>query len=172
MTEARLFLRVTPCRQCGKGPLQLDQAAREEPHISVLLVCACRCAACGCTLERRFKVDAATASETEPPVINPTAAPSKLVDAAQWLTLYHLLLSDAEAEPDRQQRRRLKHLAGLSIDEALKFYGADNDLPPATAFFSPKTVQHARRHPEVFARQKLLALRSRLPRAWNPRGPD
>jgi hypothetical protein len=54
-------------------------------------------------------------------------------------------------------------LARACLDEALKFYDADNDLPPEDAFFSDTSQRQFRDRPAMFARQRLIDLRARRP---------
>jgi hypothetical protein len=70
--------------------------------------------------------------------------------------------------------RRLNLLAGCCLDEALKFFDADNDVPPEDAFFSDASRQQFRDRPERFTRQRIIDLRSQLPvsRATAPARPD
>lgn len=98
----------------------------------------------------------------ESEIINPTPQPSRVVDLAQWLSLFYLLVESAAAEPSRPAVRQMGYQAALCLAEALKFY-SDNELPPETAFFTPSSSQAFREHPSNFARQKLRDMQSRLP---------
>jgi hypothetical protein len=84
---------------------------------------------------------------------------------AGWLTLTGMLKEAADREPDRIKARQLRVEAGLCLDEALKFFEDDNDLPPEAACFTDSSKAHRRRHPDRFSRQRLIALRMELPRA-------
>lgn len=169
--EASLYLLVTPCPNCGNGPVRANPSNAEpsgqELHSGIDL--PGRCDACRATWRAKFRladdcVGAASRYAGGDEAINPTARPSTCVDVCQWITLCRMLSADAEADRDRVRARRLKVLAGCCIDEALKFYtDAASDLPPAAAFFSDSTRGVFRENPHEFARDRLLALRASLP---------
>lgn len=163
MAEARLYLGVLSCSACRGGPLHPVAEVVEAQHIDSIVRVDCRCASCGHPRSLRFRIDSEWLAERQPPVLNPGAAPSVLVDVGQWLTIYHTLLDEAARDPDRQAARLRFHQAGLCLDEALKFFESDNDLPPAGAFFAAQTRERALGQPQLFTRQRLLALRARLP---------
>jgi hypothetical protein len=97
--------------------------------------------------------------------INPTAEPSEILDVAQWVMLSGMVAASATSEPDKVRKRRLFIEAAQCLEEALKFYADDNDLPPAAAFFHDGSRLRFRQSPEHFSRQRLLHLRSKLPHA-------
>lgn len=105
------------------------------------------------------------------PVINPTHEPSSVIDVVGWLML-HTMISEAARTAGTQSMnlskraavRRMQVEAGQCLDEALKFFDEDNDLPPREAFF---TEEHYRRfldRPELFTRQRLVEMRGHFPR--------
>jgi len=52
----------------------------------------------------------------------------------------------------------------MCLEEALKFYkDQECDLPADDAFFVESSRDHYRKNPEHFSRQRLLALRAKLP---------
>lgn len=95
--------------------------------------------------------------------INTSNAPSRLIDVGQWLVLFRVLLESAGSETDRRRARLLGFEAAQCLEEALKFYGPDNDLPPESACFSEGSLQRLRHHPQLFARSRLVNLRAKLP---------
>jgi hypothetical protein len=104
-------------------------------------------------------------SGTAANVINPTDAPSSLLDVGQWLSLHSMMVALADRSHDRTEVRLLLLDARACLEEALKFYSdAGNDLPPDEALFAPSSRARRRAHPEQFSRRRLLALASRLPR--------
>ena len=161
--EAELHLMVQPCEACDSGPLQVTDETIEEAHIDSIVCVTSRCTSCGRSADTRFRIDSRWAERSDPPVVNATAEPSRLIDVAQWLTLYHILLKRSRESADRVAGRRLAYEAGLCITEALRFYEPDNELPPASAFFSEHSRDQARAHPTHFARERLVGLRSGLP---------
>ncbi len=161
--EARLYVMLQVCPECEAGPLEVADQNTEERHIDDVIRLDCACPGCGEKEAYRFRIDSRWAAASEPPLINPADEPSKLIDVAQWLTLYHTLLARSKEAPDRTASRTEAYQAALCIAEALKFYEPDNDLPPASAFFSDQAREQARAHPAFFARDKLLSLQSGLP---------
>ncbi len=183
LAEVYLFLMATPCPSCGKGPLHggdplaaEDTTAKsqtpspsqgegggEGQGLAALRITA-DCGACHAMSHWVFQLPTATPTPVDqPPVINPTSSPSEILDVAQWLTLFGMITAAAERQPDKQAARRLRLEAGQCLEEALKFYEPGNDLPPPAAFFHEGSRQRLRTHPEQFSRQRLLALRSKLP---------
>lgn len=185
LTEARLYLQVTPCEACGTGPLVVDsQSVRlDAEHRVVTLAVACK--ACGQPGEVRFdtrqvgpaETVSAALGELQAPrdpqthqIINPTQEPSRIVDVAGWLTLYstnaeaaRAAAAHARSSEDRAKVRQLQIEAGRCLDEALKFYDLDNDLPPEDAFYRDDSRHRFRDLPQLFARQHLIELRAALP---------
>ncbi len=106
-------------------------------------------------------------SADQPPVVNSTNEPSRILDVAQWLTLFRMMTEAAGKEKNKTAARRLALEAAQCLDEALKFYEEDNDLPTNKAFFRDDSRERFRDHPEQFARQRLLDLRSKLPTPWS-----
>jgi hypothetical protein len=172
LVEARLYLRVRPCDGCGTGPLVTDAGGVRHDAEGHVLIVPVICGFCGMSDEIRFDTggldfsDSFVAGWSEEVIdasINPTDDASKVIDVAGWLTLYSLLEADARAAGDRKEARQYHLCAAGCIDEALKFFDADNDLPPADAFFGDNSRSQFRDRPESFTRQHLIDLRNRLP---------
>jgi hypothetical protein len=161
-TEAEYYLKVTPCPRCAKGPWHIETRTGEQDARTML-------ARCGhCDLEHRFEFfcpdpDAATASAAGQDVVNPSPEPSRIIDVGQWLSLFFFLIETASKSPDKTQTRQMAFQAAQCLDEALKFYDPQLDLPPATAFYIESSRQALERFPERFSRRRLRELRSRLP---------
>ena len=169
LVEAYLYLKVRPCRICGNGTLEPQQPRVDQDQSAVRIVAACD--ECGGADEFHFETSAALTRGdplSEPYDINASPRPSKLIDVAQWLTLYELLLDSAGKTPDRQEARWLQHRAGQCLDEALKFYEIGEELPSSEAFFSEETRRRFHSHPQQFARSKWLERRLRLPETISP----
>ncbi len=161
--EACVYVMLQTCGACDSGIQEVAGEELEEEHIDNIIRLNCACPECGEKTAYRFRIDSRWAAARELPLINPTEEPSKLIDVAQWLTLYHTVLARSREASDRTASRREAFQAALCIAEALKFYEPDNDLPPASAFFSDQAREQARAHPAFFARDKLLSLQSGLP---------
>ena len=161
--EAHLYVMLQLCPECEAGPLEVAGRDTEEHHIDDIIRLDCACPACGEKAVYRFRIDSRWAAPSEPPVINPTDEPSKLIDVAQCLTLYHTFIARSNEASDRTASRSEAYQAALCIVEALKFYEPDNDLPPPSAFFSDQAREQARAHPAFYARDKLLDMQTGLP---------
>lgn len=162
LAEAHLYLNVTPCPACARGAEKLVQSEREGE----LMVIDVQCDACQATRTLRFAlIEGHWPAEDEPGArrINATAEPSAIIDVAQWLTLFQVILDAASKTSDRQAARQLGYEAAQCLEEALKFYSLDSEDPPADAFFTPTTRQRLADHPEHFRRGRLIAMRHKLP---------
>jgi hypothetical protein len=163
---------ANPCPSCGKGPLHgrepvspspsTEEGQVEGQHAAAVEVSA-ECAACRAASSWSFVLPTLAITAETPPVINPTPEPSRILDLPQWITLFRMISVAAEQQSDKQAARRLRIEAGQCLEEALKFYEPDNDLPPQEAFFQEGSRERLRSHPEQFSRQRLLALRNKLP---------
>jgi hypothetical protein len=189
LAEAYLYAMVTPCSACGEGPLVPTQApCHEDGGRRILFSVACR--ACGARQEMQFDGSSLDPDElpapclrepdtlremVEAPAINSGSRPSQLIDVPGWLTLYALMMEAARhiADPERApglkgrptRVRQVQIAAARCLEEALKFYDRDNDLPPEEAFFGDDGRRQFRQRPELFTRQHLIELRSPLPLA-------
>ena len=184
LAEIALSLKVMACPNCGGGPmvarsrsLMFDPRA-DQVEIEVICRSCLKSESLLFTiadaggpgpraLPRTFNEEAILAAAE---FVNPTDQPSALIDVAGWLMLHSLLTDKARTAAvhartgaDRQAIRNLQILAGQCIDEALKFYDVDNDLPPQDAFFSEAGRIQFHAYPELFVRDRLIDLRSRLP---------
>lgn len=169
LAEAYLYLRVTPCTRCSAGPLQclgtpsatLSRPGYSRAGMSVV------CGACGnestVTFEHPERDEAQSGRLADIDRVNPTRESSRVLDVGQWLTLFRIILEMASKESDRRLARRQGYQAAQCLEEALKFYEDGNDLPPETALFQESSRQRLHDRPDLFARQRLLALRSKLP---------
>lgn len=119
------------------------------------------CASCQAPLTERFEIDSRALDE-----LNPSAAPSRILDVTDWVSLHSALLELAERQGRAERRRSLKIEAADCLREALKFYADDdNDLPPASACFSPEARDRVRDFPREYSRQRLRDLLAKLPRS-------
>jgi len=160
--EVCYYLAVTSCQACGKGPWEIDHSELPDPATRTTTVEAhCR----NCAGRRSFAFTCRHDSPREGPeaeTINPLAEPSRIIDLAQWLSLFYLLAESAAADAAPTATRQKGYQMALCLAEALKFYG-DDELPPESAFFTAATADIFRRHPERFARQKLRDIQAKLP---------
>lgn len=158
--EATLYLKVTACPHCSRGPWEVIEAPAVSAGGDQQL--NARCQACGYEQPFQFQCPPGQ-NQSDPEIINPSARPSQIIDVGQWISLFHFLVGSAAQAASPAQTRQVAFQAAQCLDEALKFYVEDNDLPPASGFFTPASQKAFHEHPENFARQKLRDLRGRLP---------
>jgi hypothetical protein len=164
LAEACLYLMVTPCPICGKGPLISGEATLLSPdgRLGTANVPA-RCRACNAANRWQFRISPGKAEAGAADEINAGDEPSQLIDLAQWITLSRIITEAASRSEDRVQARGFRIQAWQCLDEALKFFEPGNAIPPTAAFFAPESKQRFLDHPEQFERARLLQLRDRLP---------
>jgi len=136
-----------------------------DPAAGITVSVVATCASCQIVTQLKFRFSEAPQAvpADQAPVVNSTMEPSRMLDLAQWLTLFRMMTETAGKEKNKIAARRLSLEAAQCLDEALKFYDADNDLPTQDAFFHDGSRERFRDHPEQFSRQRLLHLRSKLP---------
>lgn len=164
VAEAYLYLVAARCAACGAGPLkqQTELTRREASVGGWTLEAACASCRCACTLHFHIQPmpDRESARNDQ---INPTAERSQAIDLLGWLALFQSIIAASQAQTDRQAARQLAHEAAQCLDEALKFYGPDAELPAADAFFSDESRRRFQDHPDQFAKSKWRQRRMMLP---------
>lgn len=169
LAEVYLYLMVTPCRECGRGPLRGGDARAVRQDWGLGLVVDVACGTCQAQTRPMFEVppDQLAAAKKLPPdavaTVNPTDQPSQIIDVAGWVTLFKVIVERAAKTGDKVEARKLGYEAAQCLEEALKFYDDDNDLPPDSAFFSEASRRRYRDHPDKLARSRLINLRAKLP---------
>ena len=169
LAEAYLYLMATPCPQCGRGPLRGEDARPEPGDGQARLTIPVQCGACGSQDEYVFTVPTDRLSlealgATGPAGrLNPTDQPSRILDVAQWIMLFRMITEAASKDHNKIEARRLGYEAAQCLEEALKFYDVDNDLPPDDALFHESSRRRHREHPGEFSRERLIELRAKLP---------
>ncbi|MFO0972641.1 MAG: hypothetical protein U1A27_04250 [Phycisphaerae bacterium] len=166
VAEIGLYFILTPCPSCGRFALRPRglPGPPDESHVAHWLTAGC--AACLRDYPSVFLIEPAPVVEPAgaplPPVINPTFAPSRLIDLLGWIILYRHYVEQTAQPVDA---RRMTLVAAQCLDEALKFYPRGAAAPPVEAFFSARSRERFRTHPREFDRTIVLAHRQRLPRA-------
>jgi hypothetical protein len=161
LNEVRYYMMVQPCASCSKGPWVAAETGQPDKHHRLTFKAKCK----NCSGEQTFEflVDRPLGSQgAKSEAINPTGSPSEIIDVAQWLSLFYMLVESAASRETPAVSRRASYQAALCLAEALKFYG-DNELPPPTAFFTEPSRQTFAQHPEKFARQRLMDMKAKLP---------
>jgi hypothetical protein len=170
LAEIQLYLMATPCDACGRGPLERLGKWNTPEHSEVRLVA--RCGACGERRKLSFSLpDDHPAEDPRAlyPVVNPTDEPSEIIDVGQWIVLFRVIIEAAADEEDKIAARRLGYEAAQCLEEAVKFYGPDDELPPEEAIFTEATRNRRRERPELFSKRRLLEMRAKLPRTTTMR---
>ena len=171
VAEAYLYLMVRPCDACGRGPLQPKNDLTKAGSGTWELSATCPVCATDETLYFRIQPEP-TAAQARSNLINPTSEPSRSIDLLGWLTIFRSILGATSSETDKQEIRNLAIECAQCLDEALKFYDPDNELPPQSAFFSDASRRRFREHPQQFARSRWLHERSKLPSVVIQQGDD
>lgn len=167
LSEAYFYLMATSCTRCGQGPLRGADAKSSQVgdgRAGVSIAFTCR--ACGAAGGNLFQLPAGHAASVaeQYPKVNPTDEPSRILDVAQWLTLFRMITQAASTESDKVAARQLGLEAAQCLEEALKFYDdSESDLPPRHAFFHEASRSRYQLEPQQFSRRRLLDLRSKLP---------
>ena len=167
--EAYFYLMVTMCRTCAKGPLEASRHEPVELPAGPGLKMAVRCKSCG--HEQEFLFDLSDLSPDDPlspdpsdlPRVNPSNQPSRVIDLAQWLTLFEAIVRAADQQDAPAESRRLGYEAAQCLEEALKFFPAEAAWPDESAFFSEQSLRRFGEHKHLFARARLVEMRSKLP---------
>ncbi len=162
--EVSLYLGVTPCENCGHGPLApADPASLSGDYTFDTL--AIRCGACGFASTLPVKVPAGPdALAHDVAVVNSSPEPSHLLDVGQWIVLHAMLTETGKRAEDKVRGRHLALQAAQCLEEAIKFYEDDeNDLPPSEAFSCDASRERFRDAPAQFSRRRLQGLRAKLP---------
>lgn len=170
LAEAYLYLMALPCSQCGRGPLQArppHQFDRSRVPKIIRVDMRATCQSCDHEINLSFEYPPPRESAADRlrgiTRLNPNRQPSKILDVGQWLTLFRVILEKASTTSDRTEGRRLGYEAAQCLEEALKFYEPGNDLPPPSAFRHETSKKRLRDHPALFARPRLLEMRTKLP---------
>jgi len=165
--EAYYYIMVQRCAQCGNGALAGGEGRRladEDGRVRVEIETVCRACRAQSRFEFQLPDERSLVRAPEPTSINDSDEPSRLIDVAQWITLFRVVAEAAASEKNKQAARLKGIEAAQCLEEALKFYDdPENDLPRDSALFSGESRRRLREHPEQFSRQRLIELRAKLP---------
>ena len=169
LAEVYLYLMITSCEHCGRGPLHGRAAEPFDDGGLTGVEVRTICQTCLHRLTLRFELtpQQIAVSRAAPPdtvaTVNDSAEPSLVIDVSGWVTLFRIIADAAAKHDDKGEARKLGYEAAQCLEEALKFYEPDNDLPPETALFSEAARRRHREHPQQLARSRLIDLRAKLP---------
>ena len=159
--EEYFYLMVHPCA-CGGAWLGDDQPMEETPA-RVTHHVAARCSRC--KAQQTFHFQYETPGNLKEPIrqVNPTADPSRALDAAEWMGLAQFYLGRIDRLTRDVEKAQSLLDARQCLEEALKFYGPDDDGPPAAALWSDASRQKAHRQAKAFRRETIGAMLARIP---------
>ncbi len=166
IAEVYLYVMATACESCHGGRLECIPRDPAREGAAVCLEVDAVCQACSHQHQFTFTLPAEAAAGDRDdlyPIINPGDGPSQVIDVGQWITLFRVILEAAEKEKDKIESRRLGFEAAQCLEEAIKFYDPENELPPEDAVFCEATRKRLREHPQQFARRRLMDMRAKLP---------
>lgn len=164
VAEAYLCLMVRRCPVCDHGPLEaradLTKVSSGEGGWDLPTTCP----TCGHDEPLTFQIEPEpTPEQAASNWINPTKERSRAIDLLGWLTIYRSILTASQKETDKTEFRKLAIECAQCLDEALKFYEPDNELPNENAFYREESLTRFRDRPQQFARSRWLHERSKLP---------
>lgn len=161
--EEYFYMMVNPC-DCGGAWFPADQHI-EPADDRVRHRVEAKCSRCG--KERGFPFELPGEARPDGPTqvreINPTDEPSRAVDLAGWLDLAQFYLKRIEDLSDNVRKAQSLLDARLCLEEALKFYGPEDEGPPPEALWSKESRKKARRQAETFRRETVEKMLERIP---------
>ena len=159
--EEYFYLMVHPC-ECGsawRGDTQDTEASagglRHTLHA--------RCVRCGGAQSFHFILDSSAESKPVLRQINPTPAPSRAIDAAEWMDLARFYLGRIPRLTKPLERAQSLLDARQCLEEALKFYGPGDDDPPPSALWSKKSRKKVAQQRDAFRRTSIAAMLDKIP---------
>lgn len=164
VAEAYLYLMIRRCEACDRGPPDARTDLTKTDSGKGLWELPTHCSTCGHDEVLVFRIipepspEQATANW-----VNPTNERSRAIDLLGWLTLYRSILEASKKETDKSEIRKLAIECAQCLDEALKFYEPDNELPNQDAFFFEESLARFQDRPQQFTRSRWLHERSKLP---------
>ena len=159
--EEYFYLMVHRCA-CG-GPWQTEsQQVDESPHRLVHRVEA-QCFKCKARRTLHFVLDSHGGPKGPVRQVNPTADPSRALDVAEWMDLAQFYLGRIDRLKDPVERTQSLLDARQCLEEAMKFYGPSDEVPPASALWSEAGRAKASARPDTFRREAIAAMLQRIP---------
>jgi len=166
IVERYFYLMTLKCNSCGSGPFEF--VSKEQSPDEKIDIWYVRCRKCQHGRRLMFDrtsllIETEEFTENQLPIVNPSDNPSRLLDVGQWIAIFQAIISAASQQSDKREIQRLGYEATLALEEAIKFYTQDSDLPPKEAMWTEGTKQQFKEHPEIFERHRILQLREKLP---------
>ena len=167
LAEIHLYLMVRSCKTCAGGPLRGAATAKEPGAARSLVTVQAKCSSCNEESYLLFEIpgesEGVGAETGGGRRINPCGDASRILDVVQWVTLARIMGEAADRASDRLEARELGCDAGECLDEALRFYDAQSELPPGSGLFAEHSRQRIKDRPELYIREALIGARGKLP---------
>ena len=159
--EEYFYMMVHPCA-CGGAWLsdsqQVEEAAgRVRHHV------AARCFTCRKEQAFHFELDCGANPKDPVRQVNPTPEPSRALDAAEWLDLARFYLGRIERLKAATEKAQSLLDARQCLEEALKFYGPQDEEPPPGALWSDASRRKASRQASAYRRSTIQEMLERIP---------
>jgi hypothetical protein len=152
---------VHPCA-CGGPWLSQSQELEENGDAARHRVSAA-CFKCGTERTFRFQLDERPGPKDPIREVNATEEPSRALDLAEWLELAQFYLGRIDRLDAKVEKAQSLLDARQCLEEARKFFGPQDEQPPASALWSPKSRKAAKGQPEAFRRSTIDGMLERLP---------
>lgn len=167
LAEIHLYLMVRSCKTCAAGPLRGAATVKEPRGEHSLVTVQAKCSSCNEESYLLFEIPGESAGggaeSGRGSRINPCGEESSILDVVQWVTLARIMREAADRAADRCEARELRCDAGECLDEALRFYDPQSELPPGSGLFAEHSKQRIKDRPELYIRQALIGARGKLP---------
>ena len=159
--EAYFFMMVHRCECGGAWMGHLEKAEGSGPGLRQRVEAACF----KCKSRRSFEFIFDTPPSPTEAIrqINPTADPSRALDVAEWMDLAQFYLGRIKRLKKPLDRAQSLLDARQCIEEALKFYQADSEDPPAEALWSDAGRAKVAANPQAYRRSSLQAMLEKIP---------
>jgi hypothetical protein len=161
--EAELYMRLHPCA-CGEPDFRADLTLLRIDGVGAIRYEG-DCVACGLHRDFCFRYPDGGLLAQEGCRYGPPGAPSRLLDAGEWLLVADLLTDAGQAlltadDPSNNEIRTGRDLLAGAVEaaaECLKFVPPGADSVPDSAVWSEPGLSFHSSNPERFDRSQLVA---------------
>ena len=159
--EEYFYMMVHRCA-CG-GAWLSDGQQLEAAEGRALHRVDARCFTCKKEQTFHFQLDRRASPKDPVRQVNPTPEPSRALDVAEWLDLAQFYLGRIEHLKAPTEKAQSLLDARQCLEEALKFYGPQDDAPPPGALWSEDSRRKASRQASAHRRSTIRAMLERIP---------